>query len=303
MLKIEKKNQFLFGVIICLISAIMFSSKGVIVKLIFNVSTINSIGVLSLRMLFAFPFYLAVAIYFLRKEKAFPFKGKQWIQMLALGLLGYYCSSFFDMWGLSYISVFIERIVIFTYPTIVLILSFFFLKKKINTFQVFALVITYLGIFIAFKAGKMEQNLSNLKIGGLLVFISAFTYACYMVFGTKIIQQVGSLKFTCYALMVSSFGVFAHYFIDGSQSLINEPNIVYAYGFYLAVIGTVIPTFLTAEGIRLIGASNVAIISSIGPISTIGLAYVFLGEKITGLEILGTIFVVGGVLLISLQKK
>ena len=95
MLKIEKKNQFLFGVIICLISAIMFSSKGVIVKLIFNVSTINSIGVLSLRMLFAFPFYLAVAIYFLRKEKAFPFKGKQWIQMLALGLLGYYCSSFF----------------------------------------------------------------------------------------------------------------------------------------------------------------------------------------------------------------
>ena len=182
-------------------------------------------------------------------------------------------------------------------------LQFFFLKKKINTFQVFALVITYLGIFIAFKAGKMEQNLSNLKIGGLLVFISAFTYACYMVFGTKIIQQVGSLKFTCYALMVSSFGVFAHYFIDGSQSLINEPNIVYAYGFYLAVIGTVIPTFLTAEGIRLIGASNVAIISSIGPISTIGLAYVFLGEKITGLEILGTIFVVGGVLLISLQKK
>ena len=123
-------------------------------------------------LLFAFPFYLAVAIYFLRKEKAFPFKGKQWIQMLALGLLGYYCSSFFDMWGLSYISVFIERIVIFTYPTIVLILSFFFLKKKINTFQVFALVITYLGIFIAFKAGKMEQNLSNLKIGGLLVFIS-----------------------------------------------------------------------------------------------------------------------------------
>ena len=102
MLKIEKKNQFLFGVIICLISAIMFSSKGVIVKLIFNVSTINSIGVLSLRMLFAFPFYLAVAIYFLRKEKAFPFKGKQWIQMLALGLLGYYCSSFFDMGFILY---------------------------------------------------------------------------------------------------------------------------------------------------------------------------------------------------------
>lgn len=303
MLKVEKKKQFLIGVFLCLLSAIMFSSKGVIIKLIFDISDINSIGVLSLRMLFAFPFYLAVAIFYLLKDKEFPFKGKQWWQMLALGLLGYYFSSFFDMWGLTYISVFIERIVIFTYPTIVLMLSFFFLKKKINTTQIFALILTYLGIYIAFKAGKMEQNIYNLQIGGLLVFISALSYSCYMVFGSKIILEVGSLKFTCYALMVSSFGVLVHYLIDGTQSISTESNEVYAYGLYLAIIGTVIPTFLTAEGIRLIGPSNVAIISSIGPISTIVLAYIFLGEQITYLEIIGTIFVIGGVLLISLQKK
>lgn len=298
-----KENNFIFGVVICMLSAIMFSSKGVVIKLIFNASDIKSISVLGLRMLISFPFYLAVAVYFLWKEKSFPFKGIQWLEMLALGLLGYYCSSFFDMLGLEYISVFVERIVIFTYPTIVLILSYFILGKKITRFQIFAVLLTYLGIYIAFMGGKGTESIKNLTLGGAFVFISAFTYASYMVFGSKMIQKVGSVKFTCYALMVSSFGVMVHYLLDDSASILHQPIQIYGYGIILAIVGTVLPTFLTAEGIRLIGAGNAAVVSSLGPISTILLAYLFLGETITSLEVVGTLFVIGGVLLISLQKN
>jgi drug/metabolite transporter (DMT)-like permease len=78
---------------------------------------------------------------------------------------------------------------------------------------------------------------------------------------------------------------------------------VYWYSLLMATIATVLPSFLVSAGIKRIGASNASIVGSVGPISTIILAYIFLGERLGNLQIIGTFIVIGGVLLISLQKK
>ena len=69
------------------------------------------------------------------------------------------------------------------------------------------------------------------------------------------------------------------------------------YGVLLAIIATVIPTFFISNGLKKIGSNNVAIISSIGPVSTILQAHFVLGEKLSVAQIAGTILVIGGVLL------
>lgn len=297
-----KTNSYKYGFFICLISAILFSSKGVVIKLIFRQGDISSIGILTLRMLISFPFYFLVASYMYNKEKAFPFHGKEWIQLIILGLLGYYAASFFDFWGLEYVSVFIERIVIFSYPTIVLILSIIFLGKKAKPIQIIALVLTYFGTYLAFRSGTEKIDMINLMKGGALVFISALSYAFYMVFGSKQIAKVGSIKFTCYALMVSTGGVVIHYLLSGEHDISGHSGHLYLLAGFLAIFGTVIPTFLTAESIRIIGPGNAAIVSSLGPVSTMILGYFILGDKITILEIAGTIFVIMGVLLIGKER-
>lgn len=273
-----------------------------VIKLIFREGDISSIGILTLRMLISFPFYFLTASFFYTKERTLPFKRKEWLHLIILGLSGYYAASFFDFWGLEYVSVFIERIVIFSYPTIVLILSIIFLGKKAKPIQIIALLLTYLGTFLAFRSGTEKIEMANLVKGGALVFISALSYAFYMVFGSKLIGKVGSLKFTSYALMVSTGGVVLHYLLSGVNDISGHSQHLYLLAAFLAIFGTVIPTFLTAESIRIIGPGNAAIVSSLGPVSTMMLGYFILGDQITLLEIVGTAFVIAGVILIGREK-
>jgi drug/metabolite transporter (DMT)-like permease len=253
---------------------------------------------------FALPFYLIILL--IEKNKT-PInksvKKKHWLWMLAMGIIGYYLASLFDFWGLNYVTAGTERLILFLYPSLVLIISALFLKKKILKIQYIALLVTYLGIVCTFIPNLKMGLGSNLLFGSFLIFLSALTYAIYLIGSGELIPKFGIIRFTCYAMITSTIVVLIHHVAAGNGSLFNYPNEVYYLSITMAVMCTVIPSFLISGGIKKVGSGNASIIGSVGPIATIIMANIFLGEILNHWQIAGTLIVLGGVLMISWKGK
>ncbi len=298
-----KRSNYALGFSMALIGAIMFSAKAIYVKLVYRTESIDAISMLALRMLFSLPFYLLTAWLISRRPDNVKLTRKQWGWILVLGLLGYYLSSLFDFMGLAYISAGLERLILFLYPTFALLIGAAAFRKKITKVQWIALVIAYLGMVAAFTGDVRQQWNPGVVTGSLLVLGCAVTYAFYIVGGGEIIPRIGSMKFTAYALTVAAVAIFLQYFVKHGATIRHFSGHTYWLCFQMAIVSTVIPTFLTSEGIRKIGAGNAAIITSVGPVATILQAYLFLDEPITLPQLAGTALVLVGVLLIGKSGK
>lgn len=299
------RNYFMGGVLIALLGAICFSTKAIFVKLAYRDTTVDAITLLALRMIFSLPFFMVSAFASSSKQTNVKFTPRQWLSVAAIGCLGYYISSLLDFLGLQYVTAGIERLILFIYPTLVMLMSSLIFKEKIKPIQWVALVITYAGLLIAFisEVNIQSAQSSNFILGSVLIFICAFTYAAYIVGSGRLIPMVGAAKFNSYAMSFASMGVLLHFFLNSDISLWSFPSLVYVYSFLMAIVSTVVPSYMVVEGIRRIGSDNTAIVGSIGPVSTLVLAYFFLQETISPFQIAGTIMILFGVLLISGQKS
>ena len=293
------------GFILTFTGAVLFSTKAIIVKRAFADIHTDVLTLLMLRMLCALPFYVG-SIYFTRKSRRESLlKKRQWLQLILLGLFGYYLSSWLDFEGLQYISAGLERLILFLYPTFVVLINTFFFRQKITGTQKIALTLTYTGIGIAYF-GELSTDMSNPNFfwGSLLIFICAITYAVYLVGSGKLIPQIGASRFTVYSMLTATVCVFIHFSLKNNWSVLHEGGSrLWLYSLLLGVIATVIPSFLISAGMKSIGSNNVAIISSIGPVSTIVQAHFVLGEKIFAAQIAGTVLVIAGVLLIGWRTR
>jgi len=198
-----------------------------------------------------------------------------------------------------------ERLILFAYPTIVLLMSSVIFKQKVKPVQWLAVVITYLGLVVAFlKGSELASNQNdNFLFGSLLIFLCAITYASYITGSGRLIPQVGATKFNSYAMSFACAGVLVHFFLFGSTSLLHLPVVVYLYGAIIAIFSTVIPSYLITAAINRIGPDNSAIVSSVGPVSTIFLAYIFLDESVSLWQLAGTALILAGVFVIARQKQ
>lgn len=251
------------------------------------------------------PFYLLALYLTKEKNSASPLTVKQRWHLLWLGLFGYYLSSFLDFEGLQFISAGLERLILFLYPSFVLVINAFLFKQKVTTIQKLALLLTYAGIGIAYF-GEMKVDFSNpdFLLGSILIFLCAITYAIYIVGSGKLIPQIGATRFTTYAMLAATGGIFIHFIIRNNWNVFYSSNsTVWLYGLLIAVVATVIPSFLISVAMKKIGSNNLAIISSIGPVSTIVQAHFILDEQMFAAQIVGTILVITGVLLIGWKKE
>lgn len=298
-----KDKLTLAGFLITLMGAILFSTKAIIVKLAFAQTAIDAVALLTLRMVFSLPFYLVAALVISNREGNVRMTSRQLLATLGLGLLGYYLSSLFDFLGLQYISAGLERLILFLYPTFAVLITTFVFQQHLGRNQKWALALTYFGIGIAYFGELQFDKSAQFLLGSFLVFLCAVTYSGYIAFGGRLIPQVGAMKFTAYAMLAATLGVFAHFLVtSGDLSLLASP-MNWGYGLLLAVFATVIPSFLLSLGLKKIGANNVAIISSIGPVSTILQAHYILGEPIFPAQLIGTGLVIAGVLLLAPKRK
>lgn len=284
------------GVLFATLGVILFSSKAVMVKMAYKYG-VDHLSLLLFRMIFSLPVYLTIILWKKPNYSVQTTKG-DYIWIVVLGFVGYYLASLFDFMGLRYIKAGLERIILFIYPTIVVLLSWLIFGKKLNKAQVLAILITYMGVVITFW-GDLGLTEKNIYWGGFLVFLSALTYASYVVGSGWLIPKFGVLRFTSYAMIVSTCCVVVHYLIAGDHNPFQFSREVYWLGAAMAIFATLIPSFLVSAAIQYLGASTFSIFGSLGPISTIILAYVLLGESITILQFLGMMVVILGVGLVS----
>jgi drug/metabolite transporter (DMT)-like permease len=264
---------------------------------------VDALTLLALRMLMSAPLFVALAWWSARRHSAQPLSRSDLAAIAVLGLVGYYLSSYFDFLGLQYITAALERLVLFLYPTFVLVLSAALFGRRITARDVFALALAYLGIAIVLVNDLHEQP-GNVVAGSLWVLASALLYATYLIGSGRLVGRVGSMRFACYAGVVSCVGVVAHFLVTRDWHVIfAQPAPVYGLSILMAAGSTVLPIVLTSEGIRRIGASNASIVGSVGPVATIFLGYLFLGEPITVVQVAGAVLVLAGVLIVSLHTR
>ena len=296
----EVKQITLAGFVITITGAILFSTKAIFVKLAFAATHTDAVTLLALRMLFSLPFYLVAARIAYTKENKSTTTTKHWVYILILGFLGYYLSSLFDFIGLQFISAGLERLILFLYPTFAVLINTFFFKNKLSNVQITALILTYIGIGLAYYGElKIDTHNPHFFYGSFMVFLCAVTYSFYLVGTGKMVNLVGATRYTAYAMLAATGGIFIHFLVTRSIGNIHFTPTLIAYSSALAIVATVLPSFLISTGMKKIGSNNVAIITSIGPVSTILQAYFILGENIFFEQILGTILVLIGVLLIG----
>jgi len=289
-----------FGIVFALLAAVGFSAKAILVKLAY-LDTVDAITLLALRMVFSIPFFLGVAVWANRKH-AEPLNNHDRFLVLGLGLVGYYLSSYLDFLGLQYISAGLERLILFLYPTMTVIISALLYKRAIGRMVIAAMVLSYAGIALVFlhDVGAKE---GNIVLGASLVFASTLSYSIYLVGAGHAIARIGSMRFTAYASLVASAACVLQFAVMRPLSALELPLRVYELSIAMAIFSTVLPVFLLSFAIRRIGSGSASLIGSIGPVSTIFMAYMILGESISLLQIAGSSLVLAGVLIISLSKR
>jgi drug/metabolite transporter (DMT)-like permease len=283
-------------------SSILFCSKGVIAKLAYA-HGVDALTVLTLRMGFALPFFVGIALWWSRG--AAPLSAGDWARLAGLGFLGYYISSFVNFSGLQYVSVGLERIVLYTYPSMVLAISVFVLRKSVRGGTWIACGVAWLGIVIAF-AGETHAPVCNDHTGWgtMLIFMSAFTFALFILLSGGVIRRVGSMRFTGIAVGFSCVFMLVHALAARPVSTLTHlPAAVYGEGLFLAILGTVVPALLQSIGLRRTSPQQFAIIGTIGPVATLLLAWGVLGEQPNAAQTLGFALTMGGGLAVSLLKS
>ena len=287
------------GIALAVAGVIAFSFRPILVKLAYGYVR-DPVTLIALRMVFSLPFFAAAA-YWQRGNRT-PISKRDGWAIVALGALGYYFASFVDFLGLQYIAAGLGRLLLFLYPTIVVVLSWLVLRKPAGGRELVALGVTYAGTALVLSSAMGGQH-EDLPLGAALVFAGAVAYAVYLVFGSQVIQRVGSMRFTAYALLVASVLCIAQFLLLRPLAALALPWPVYAYAIVMAIFATVLPTFMTAEALKRIGANQVAILGALGPVSTIFFGFVGLDERMTGLQLAGTVLVLAGVVLVSLKPR
>jgi len=292
--KAQARNALL-GALCVVGSAVAFSAKAVIAKLGYQHGA-DPATLLALRMAFSLPAFVVAALVTSRGRSPLP--RLELGKIVVLGVLGYYLASVLDFYGLVHISAGLERLILFIYPTLVVVMSALWFKTAVSRRTLLALALTYGGVLLAVKTETAGAHGPGLWLGVAMIFGCALSYAVYLVGSGRLIPRVGSLRFTALAMIASTAAMMVHFSIVGGSFAGHAPA-VYFHGLLLGLLCTVLPVFLLAEGIRRIGAGPSAIIGAVGPVSTIALAHWVLGEPVHVAQALGTALVLVGATVVA----
>jgi len=284
------------GYSLALVSAIAFSGKAIVAKLLYR-QGIDALAAVALRMLLAWPFFIAMAWWGGRDKP--PLQARDRWSILVLGFSGYYLASVLDFFGLQYISASLERLILFVYPTVVVLIAAARGHKGVTRIQALALAVSYAGVLLAFgheASTSLHQSASRIVLGGALVLGSAVSYAVYLVLGSETVGRFGSVRLTglassvACALCVAQFCALRpwHAWAEFSPT-------VWELSVLNATACTVMPMWMVMRAMELIGASHTAQVGMVGPLSTLLLAVWLLGEPFTLPVLAGTVLVLAGI--------
>jgi drug/metabolite transporter (DMT)-like permease len=289
-------NAHLAGLAMALAGSIAFSGKAIIVKLAYRFG-VDAVTLIMLRMLFALPIFVAMAWWAGRGKPALS-RG-DWLGVVGLGFTGYYLSSFLDFAGLQYISASLERLIQYLAPTLVLVLGWFLYRKAVRPIHVLGMALSYSGALVVF-GHEVQLAGGQAALGTLLVFASTITYALYLVYSGQLVQRLGSLRLVGLATSVACLCCLLQFVLLRPLSVAFElaPQVIWL-SVLNATLCTALPVLLVMMGIERIGAPLAAQAGMVGPISTILMGVVILGEPFTAWVAAGTVLVIAGIFVFS----
>jgi drug/metabolite transporter (DMT)-like permease len=284
------------GLACALLGAVGFSFKAILVKAAYRYG-VDPETLLALRMLYSLPLFLLMG--YGARNAAEPILAADWRMLLMLGLLGYYGSSYLDFLGLRHISAALERLILFVYPTIVVLYGAWRARRAPARPTLIALALCYAGVALV-VTHDVRLGHGNVLVGGTLVFASAVCYAAYLLGAAPLLTRLGSARVAAWATLVACVAALTQFALLRPLALaVAQPWQVQALSLAMAVFSTVLPIWLVSEGIRRLGASATAMIGSLGPPITMLLAWLLLGEALGALQLVGAALVIGGVRLVA----
>ena len=292
-------SKFSSGLLLAAAGSIAFSGKAIIVKLAYR-HGVDAITLVMLRMLFALPFFIAMAWWAGRHQA--PLTRNDWLGVLGLGFSGYYLSSFLDFLGLQYISASFERLILYLNPTLVLVLGWVLYKRKITYRQGMAMAVSYSGVLLVF-GHEVSLVGDNIALGSILVFGSAITYAIYLTYSGQLVQRLGSLRLAGLATTVACFFCILQFVLLKPVAALNVVPEVIWLSMLNATVCTVLPVLLIMMAIERIGPGLTSQIGMIGPLSTLTMGAFFLNETFNLWILMGTVLVLGGVFWVTKAPK
>ncbi|MFJ9989953.1 DMT family transporter [Pseudomonas putida] len=284
------------GSLYAVLAALGFSFKAIFVKLAYAAGPVDAVTLLALRMGLSLPLF-AWLVWASRGSASTPLTLGDGFRVAVLGLLGYYLSSLFDFYGLQFISAGLERLILFTYPTLVLVFQAIAMRERPTPRTLVAMGLCYLGLGIAFvhdlgTAGGGHAVL----VGSLWVFASAVTYALYYSGTGMMLKRMGSMRMAGLCGSASSLMVLAHYLLVADiTQLAQLPAAVWANAAMMALFSTVLPIYWVALAIQRLGPTHTAAVGNLGPVLTMLASWAILSEAISGYQIAGLVLVLLGV--------
>jgi drug/metabolite transporter (DMT)-like permease len=290
------------GLLLAVVGAIAFSGKAIIVKLAYRYG-VDAVTLIMLRMLFALPIFAVMAWWASRGKP--PLTRKDWLGVLGLGFTGYYLASFLDFAGLAYISASLERLILYLNPTLVMLLGWALYQRKIKPLQMLGMAISYCGVALVFGHEVSLQNLgerSNTAWGALLVFLSAISYAIYLIYSGELVKRQGALRLVGLATTVACLLCIAQFMVLRPLSAALVAPEVLWLSLLNATACTAVPVLMVMMAIERIGSGLTAQTGMVGPMSTILMGVVILGEPFTLWVAAGTVLVIAGIFVFSRAK-
>ncbi|WP_041676524.1 DMT family transporter [Ramlibacter tataouinensis] len=290
------KPQLATGVALAAVGAIAFSGKAIIVKLAYRYG-VDAVTLIMYRMLFALPIFAGMAWWASRGKP--PLAGRDWWGVLGLGVTGYYLASFLDFAGLQYISASLERLILYLNPTLVMLLGWLVYGKPFTRIHLAGMALSYAGVLLVFGQEAGVQG-GDVALGTLLVFASAVSYAVYLVYSGQLVQRLGSLRLVGLATSVACLCCLLQFALlrPVEAALAVAPEVIWL-SVLNATLCTALPVLLVMMAIERIGAAMSAQTGMIGPMSTILMGVLILGEPFTGWIAAGTVLVIAGIYVFS----
>jgi drug/metabolite transporter (DMT)-like permease len=289
-------DNFLPGLAMALAGSIAFSGKAIIVKLAYRYG-VDAVTLIMFRMLFALPIFVAMAWWAGRGKAALS--GRDWLGTVGLGFIGYYLSSFLDFAGLQYITASLERLILYLTPTLVLGLGWLLYRTPFRRIHLLGMTISYCGALLVF-GHEVQMDGGRVALGALLVFASTITYALYLVYSGQLVQRLGSLRLVGIATSVACLCCLLQFVLLRPLSAATEvaPQVIWL-SVLNATLCTAVPVLLVMMAIERVGAALSAQVGMVGPISTILMGVVILGEPFSAWIAAGTVLVISGIFVFS----
>ncbi len=282
------------GYLLILVAAFAFASKTVLAKMIFQYG-VDAVTALALRMAFASSIFGGILAYnLIRKNWRLDLSQRQWFWAFTLGICGYYLSSLLDFSGLVYVSASLGRMILFLYPTLVVLINSFLNRRPVSLTTWLAMATCYSGI-VMMMLPDLSSNQPNIWLGSALIFTAAFCYSWYLIGVERMLKSIDPMLFTSLALCFSCLGVLTHFFMTHQPEELLVPLPAMVNAAVMGAFATVLPIYAMAAGIARIGASKTALISMIGPVLTLLMGYFLLDERISFLQLAGMALVIAGV--------